>query len=115
MLNPWRLKLLRQLQLLGTVRAVAEAERMSPSGVSAQLALLEDETKTALFERAGRRLRLTDAGMTLATQAAELLDRMEAIEAQMVDVGTEPAGVVRVAAFSSAMQRYAGHRHSCCR
>lgn len=42
-LNPWRLRLLCQLETLGTVRAVALAAHQSASSVSQQLAVLERE------------------------------------------------------------------------
>ena len=47
MLDPRRLRLLIQLESLGTVRAVAEAAAMSPSAVSQQLAVLERESGAA--------------------------------------------------------------------
>jgi hypothetical protein len=65
-LNPWRLRLLADLATYGTVRAVAQRGNLSPSAVSQQLATLERETRTALLERTGRRVRLTAAGVLLA-------------------------------------------------
>ncbi|MCP2264439.1 LysR substrate-binding domain-containing protein [Promicromonospora thailandica] len=102
MLNPWRLRLLHQLHLLGTVRAVAEATRLSPSSVSQQLATLEAETRVQLFERSGRRIRLTPAGVTLAGHASDILDRIATAEADLAGLYSEPTGVVRLAAFTSA-------------
>lgn len=102
MLNPWRLRLLHQLHLLGTVRAVAEAAHMSPSSVSQQLATLETEAKAQLFERVGRRIRLTPSGLTLAGHASDILDRIAAAEADLAGLHSEATGVVRLAAFSSA-------------
>ena len=103
MLNPWRLALLRQLDALGTVRAVAAQAHQSPSSVSAQLAVLEREVGVQLFERAGRRILLTPAGTTLARRAAEVLDHIASVEHEMTDLGSEPVGHVRLAAFASAM------------
>ncbi|MFI2365937.1 LysR substrate-binding domain-containing protein [Promicromonospora sp. NPDC019610] len=102
MLNPWRLRLLHQLHLLGTVRAVADATHLSPSSVSQQLSTLETEARTQLFERVGRRIRLTPAGVTLADHAAQILDRIAAAEADIADLHSEPTGVVRLSAFTSA-------------
>lgn len=104
MLNPWRLRLLHQLQLRGTVRAVAEVSRMSPSSVSAQLAQLERETQTSLFERVGRRIALTPLGVVLATRAGEILEHIDAVEAEIAGLHAQPTGPVRVAAFTSAMR-----------
>ncbi|MGW6602621.1 LysR family transcriptional regulator [Streptomyces sp. NPDC055036] len=102
-MNPWRLRLLSRLDTLGTVRAVAKAANLSPSNVSQQLALLEAETRTQLLERTGRRVRLTPAGLILARRARAILDHMDAVEAELRGLGEEPAGLVRMGAFQSAI------------
>ncbi|MEU7779079.1 LysR family transcriptional regulator [Micromonospora parva] len=106
-LNPWRLRLLADLATFGTVRAVAQRGNLSPSAVSQQLATLERETRTALLERTGRRVRLTAAGMLLAGRAREILAAMDAAEAELRHLAEEPAGTVTVAAFQSAVQALA--------
>lgn len=102
-LNPWRLDLLSKLERLGTVRAVAEAARLSPSSVSQQLAALEAETRTQLLVRVGRRVRITPAGLLLVGHARTILDRMETAQLELDGVMSEPVGLVRLAAFASAM------------
>jgi DNA-binding transcriptional LysR family regulator len=102
-LDPWRLQLLRQLHQLGTVRAVADALHMSPSSVSQQLATLEKEAGAHLLERVGRRVRLTPVGLALAQHAAEILDHIESVEAEIAALHSEPTGTVRVAAFTSGL------------
>ncbi|WBQ02532.1 LysR family transcriptional regulator [Kribbella sp. CA-293567] len=102
-LNPWRLRLLNKLEAHGTIRAVATALDLSASSVSQQLALLETETRTKLLERTGRRVRLTPAGLILARRAAAILDHMDAVEAELRSFSTEPAGLVRLGAFQSAI------------
>ncbi|MVO85584.1 LysR family transcriptional regulator [Streptomyces sp. p1417] len=107
MMNPWRLRLLSQLDTLGTVRAVAQAANLSPSSVSQQLAALESETRTQLLERSGRRVRLTSAGLILARRARAIIDHMEGVEAELRGFGEEPAGLVRLGAFQSAIHTMA--------
>ncbi|WP_225724702.1 MULTISPECIES: LysR family transcriptional regulator [unclassified Nocardia] len=107
MLNPWRLRLLSQLDTLGTVRAVAQAADMSASSVSQQLAVLESETRTQLLERTGRRVRLTPAGLMLARRARSILDHMDTVEAELHSLRAEPVGVVRLGAFQSAIHALA--------
>ncbi len=102
-LNPWRLRLLCQLEALGTVRAVATAAHLSASSVSQQLATLESETGARLLERSGRRVQLTTTGHLLASRARDILDRMAEVEAELQTLGDDPSGVVRVAAFQSAV------------
>lgn len=107
MLNPWRLRLLSQLDSLGTVRAVAQAANLSASSVSQQLSVLEAETRTQLLERTGRRVRLTPAGLILARRARAILDHMDTVEAELRSLGDEPVGLVRVGAFQSAIHALA--------
>ncbi|MCO7272748.1 LysR family transcriptional regulator [Cellulosimicrobium cellulans] len=104
MLNAARLQILARLESLGTVRAVGASLHLSPSAVSAQLAALEAETGARLVERTGRRVRLTPAGRTLARHARVILDQMALAEAELAHPDGQPAGVVRVAAFSSAVR-----------
>ena len=72
-----RLRLLHELERRGTVTAVASALDYTVSAVSQQLALLEREAGTALFERRGRRLALTEAGLVLAGHARTILAAVE--------------------------------------
>ncbi|HWK25289.1 MAG TPA: LysR substrate-binding domain-containing protein [Solirubrobacter sp.] len=106
MLDPRRLRLLIQLESLGTVRAVAEAASMSPSAVSQQLAVLERESGAALLERHGRSVALTGAGVALVEHARAILERMRAAEEDLRALRDAPAGVVRVASFTSAMRAF---------
>ena len=106
MLDPRRLRLLIQLESLGTVRAVAAAASMSPSAVSQHLAALERESGAALLERHGRTVALTDAGVALAGHARVILERIDAAEEALRALQDAPAGAVRVSAFTSAMRAF---------
>jgi DNA-binding transcriptional LysR family regulator len=101
-----RLRLLRELEALGTVSAVGEALGYTTSAVSQQLAVLEREAGAALLERAGRNVRLTDAGRVLVRHARTLLDGAEEAEAEVAQVAAgRVAGTVRVSSFQSAFLR----------
>jgi DNA-binding transcriptional LysR family regulator len=102
MLDVRRLRLLRELHHRGTVAAVAEALSYTPSAVSQQLGLLERETGVALLERVGRRVRLTDAALTLVGHTDAILARLEEAEADLAADDAEIRGTVRVAAFQTA-------------
>lgn len=103
MLHPARLRLLCQLETLGTVRAVAAAAHLSPSSVSQQLSQLEAESGSVLFVRSGRRLQLTTAGHLLASRGREILDAMSTAAAELRSLDGVATGVVRVASFQSAV------------
>ncbi|MFJ6954404.1 LysR family transcriptional regulator [Micromonospora aurantiaca (nom. illeg.)] len=78
-----RLRFLREFEERGTMAAVAAALGYSPSTVSQQLALLEKEAGVRLLGRAGRGVRLTEAGHVLARHARVLLSAAEAAEPVM--------------------------------
>jgi DNA-binding transcriptional LysR family regulator len=103
MLNLHRLFLLHELRRLETMSAVASAHSMSPSAVSQQLSQLERETRVTLFEQAGRRVVLTDAGMQLARRAEEMLGLLESTEAELETAQGEASGVLRVASFQTPL------------
>src|SRR3954453_22950510 len=109
MLDLRRLRLLRELHERGTIAAVADALRYTPSAVSQQIAVLEREAGRPLLERAGRGVRLTDAGVVLAGHAEALLDRAARAEAELA-AGAGAGGIAgraRVASFQSVALRLA--------
>ncbi|WP_431041596.1 LysR family transcriptional regulator [Streptomyces sp. P1-3] len=103
MIDPRRLRVLRALADHGTVTAAAQALYLSPSAVSQQLAALETEVGHALLERRGRSVRLTATGAVLARHAQQIATQLERAEADMAAVSAGLAGVVTVAAFSTAI------------
>lgn len=103
MLNLQRLFLLRELRRLETMSAIAREHSMSPSAVSQQLSQLQREAKVTLFEQAGRRVVLTDAGARLARRAEEMLGLMESAEAELVTARGEAGGVLRIASFQTPL------------
>src|SRR6201991_980836 len=100
-----RLRFLREFEERGTLAAVAAALGYSPSAVSQQLTLLEKEVGTRLFEKAGRGVRLTDAGRLLAQHARVLLSAAEAAEADLAALGGDVRGTVRAGGLQSAARR----------
>ena len=106
MLDLHRLRLLREVHVRGTVHAAAAALGYTPSAVSQQLSVLEREAGTALLERIGRNVRLTEAGHVLVAHADALLEGAEAAAAEVAAVAAgRPAGTVRVSSFQSGLLR----------
>ncbi|MET8354737.1 MULTISPECIES: LysR family transcriptional regulator [unclassified Micromonospora] len=100
-----RLRFLREFEERGTLAAVAAALGYSPSTVSQQLAILEKEIGARLFDKAGRGVRLTDAGHLLALHARLLLSAAEAAEAALAALSGEIRGTVRAGGLQSATRR----------
>lgn len=87
----------------GSVTAAAVALRYTQPSVSHHLALLEAEVGVPLLQKAGRGVRLTDAGALLVSRGEELLGRVNAAEAEVRAIAGLQAGRVRLAAFPSAL------------
>lgn len=101
MLDLRRLRLLYELHERGTIAAVADALRFTPSAVSQQLAALEREAGAQLLVRTGRSVRLTDTALVLVGHAAVLLERVEEAEADLAAAKGVAVGRGRIAAFQS--------------
>jgi DNA-binding transcriptional LysR family regulator len=96
-----RLRALRELSIRHTMAAVAEALGVSPSAVSQQLALLEDEVGIRLVERRGRGVIITPAGQRLVARAERIFMELESARADIVELKRVVSGELRVAAFPS--------------
>lgn len=99
-----RLRLLLELSRLGSMHEVAAALGTTTSAVSQGIAALARDVGTDLVEPAGRRVRLTPAGHRLAGHAVTILAAVDAARLDL-DPRAEPAGVLRVAGFASAIRR----------
>ncbi|SED16859.1 LysR family transcriptional regulator [Rhodobacter sp. 24-YEA-8] len=96
-----RLRALRELSLRRTMAAVAEALYVSPSAVSQQISLLEEEVGIKLIERRGRGVELTVAGQNLVRRADRIFAEIESARADIAELKQVIAGELRVAAFPS--------------
>jgi len=103
MLDVTRLRVLVAVARHGSVTAAAQALNYAQPSVSHHLARLEAETGTKLIQRAGRGIRLTDAGRLLAERAAEVIGRLDAAENELAAYTGLRAGRLRLAAFPSAL------------
>src|SRR5271168_1424109 len=103
MLDVTRLRVLVAVARHGSVTAAADALNYAQPSVSHHLARLEAETGTKLVQRAGRGIRLTDAGRLLAERAVEIIGRLDAAENELVVFAGLRAGRLRLAAFPSAL------------
>ncbi len=98
-----RLRLLRDLDRLGTIAAVARAHTCTPSAVSQQLAALQREAGVRLLERRGRGVALTPVGVALAGHTEAVLAALEAASATVAAARTGLTGTVRIGAFPTAV------------
>src|SRR6476646_10368592 len=103
MLDVTRLRVLDAVSRHGSVTAAARAMNYSQPSISHHLARLEAETGAQLIQRAGRGVRLTQAGQLLADRASEIIGRIDAADAELSAHVGLTAGRVRLAGFASAI------------
>lgn len=103
-----QLQILRELGALGSVTAVAEALRVTPSAVSQQLSALQRGFRTPLTRKQGRTLALTPAGEVLAAAGAEAIDAMAAARNALDAFEHDGTGSVALSGFHSAGQALFG-------
>lgn len=97
-----QLELIRELADRGSVTAVAAATHRTSSAVSQQLKAIQRQAGVPLVERAGRGLRLTDAGRALAASAGGVATALAEADAAWDAFLGRVSGTVRLATFFSA-------------
>jgi len=103
MLDVTRLRVLVAVYRHGSVTAAARALNYAQPSISHHIARLEAETGARLLQRAGRGVRLTDAGRLLAERAEEIIGRLDAAENELAAHVGLRQGRVRLASFPSAL------------
>lgn len=86
----------------GTFTAAAHSLGYTQPAVSQMVRRLEERTGTVLVERAGRAVRLTEAGELLARHATKILQSLEQAESEISAIAGLQSGRVRLAAFPSS-------------
>src|SRR5580692_2390694 len=100
-LDVGRLRLLREVELRGSIAGAARSLALTPSAVSQQLAVLEREAGTALLDRSPRGVALTGAGHVLVQHAGAVLDRLALARADLDRLGGRSSGPLTIATVAS--------------
>lgn len=95
---PWSdLKLILAIRREGSLRAAAAALQVSHPTVSRRVADLQEKLGVHLFEREGRRLRLTEAGEDLAQTAERIETEVDGLGRRIAGQDHRLEGLVRLA------------------
>ncbi|WP_042405089.1 LysR family transcriptional regulator [Streptacidiphilus carbonis] len=106
MIDVRKLRMLAELERLGTIAAVADELHLTAPGVSMQLAAFEKELGIQLTQRQGRRVVLTPAGRVLAAHGHGILDRISIAELELAALRAGAVGHYAVSAFPSAARTF---------
>lgn len=102
MLDARRLRVLVEVAHRGSFSGAADALDYTPSAVSQQVAALEREVGTTLFDRGVRGAVLTDAGRALVSHGERIVAGLEAAEAEIQAIAGLRGGLLRFGWFASA-------------
>ena len=85
----------------GSIRAAARQLNIVSSAVNRQILMLEEDLGIRLFDRVGRGLRLSEAGILLLRQVRDTVDRHEDLVAELDTLRGLRRGRVRIASVES--------------
>jgi molybdate transport repressor ModE-like protein len=99
--DPLRLRLLLEVDRLGSITRAAEACSMGQPTASTHLRTLETAVGQRLVERAGRATKLTDSGRLLARHAAVVVSALQELEEELAALDGSIAGSLVLASCDS--------------
>ncbi len=106
MLDVKRIRMLREVSRLGSFAAAAEALSFTPSAVWQQMAALEREAGTQLFDRGRRGTRLTHSGEILLAHAEVALERLDRADAELAAIARGDGGRLLFGSFPTATESF---------
>jgi LysR family transcriptional regulator for metE and metH len=96
MIDRQHLRIVRAIETHGTVTQAANALHLTQSALSHAMKKLEQNYDVALWEKDGRRLRLTQAGQSVLGLAQRILPQFEHTEAQLARFSQGKQGILRI-------------------
>ena len=96
MIEHSHLKIIQALHTNGTLTEAANALCLSQPALSHQIGYLEKKLGVALWEREGRSLRLTQAGLLLLETAQQVLPVLAQAEKTLIAYGEGRQGILRI-------------------
>jgi DNA-binding transcriptional LysR family regulator len=90
----------------GTYRAAADRVRIAEPALWQQVQALQRELGVPLFEKAGRRVRLSRAGAVLLEHADRVLAAEDKLAAAAADLRSGRSGVIAIACYTPYIERF---------
>jgi DNA-binding transcriptional LysR family regulator len=103
------LRLLVMLLELKQVTKVAEAFHVTQPAVSKQLAEIEQALQTAITQRVGNTVQLTDVGMAIARRGKDILRQVDLAQRDVTALAAGTAGHVTLGAVTGVPQAFVSH------
>src|SRR5690242_5441450 len=84
--------------------SAAEKLKLSQSALSRQIQMMEDELGLSLFDRAGRKVFLTAAGVDLLERAYEVQKAVSSLTTRASELASGTHGIIRVGATPQTLE-----------
>jgi len=97
--------LFKQVVEMGSMAAVARATDLSPSVITKRIAELEASLGVQLLTRTTRKIALTEAGSYFYSHVCSLNGQWQSLLDETTSLGTEPQGILTVAAPQPVLSR----------
>ncbi|WP_374309780.1 LysR family transcriptional regulator [Methylocella sp.] len=94
----WEMTVFLHVSRAGSFSAAGRAVGMTPSSTAKLVSRIETRLGARLVERSTRRLRLTPEGELYRTRAEELIEDLDALDAEIGGGAASPRGLLRVSA-----------------
>ncbi|MCO7223248.1 LysR family transcriptional regulator [Pleionea sp. CnH1-48] len=96
MIERIHLKILREIDQLGSLTAAAKSLHLTQSALSHSFKKLENQSGTQLWHKKGRQIHLTQAGKFLLNEANRLLPQMERLDEVLLQYAKGERGALRI-------------------
>jgi DNA-binding transcriptional LysR family regulator len=97
-----QLKLIQELARYQSISQVAEVLHISQPSVSIQLKNLSDLIELPIYQKRGKSIELTDAGIALANSAQHIFQCLDNLQIQLNDLKGLKSGVLKLCVVSTA-------------
>ena len=91
---------------LKSITKAAAASHIALAALSRRISQLEEQFGVQLLHRSARGVELTPAGTALLFHARQMMEKVDAMRAEISDYSKGAKGMVRVAANASALAQY---------
>lgn len=106
MLDPKKLRILREVAVHGGITKAAHSLRVSPASISQHITRLEHDYKVVLLEKAGRGVELSAVAWELVKHAEKVLGILEEAEAEIFVARDQTTATIHVASFQTFAAGY---------
>jgi len=96
MIERSHLRIVREIQKGGSLTTAAKSLHLTQSALSHSIKKLEDQLGTPLWQKDGRKLRLTQAGECLLEQANRILPQLESTDDMLQRFASSSLGTLRI-------------------